>query len=525
MPLPFMRASAAALAAALGLGVAAAAPPLDILDDDPTISVEEVTLSDAVLHTLNENPGVQSLKEVAEEARGVARSARGQFDWTAELRTSAREDVDQLTQTEQLTALVSGSSVDRERREFLARATRRDRNGLVVQPFVRLTDLPDRVGAPSNVGRSEAGVSVIIPLLRGKGHLATVNLRAARKNLEAAELRVLHQISLQVLQTVLAYNNCLAARQSEVLTRDILARAEALLADAKDRITAGMLEPAFIHQAEAKLANNQSDLINVRNRLYGARQFLGLTMGISPAELIDAPMSGGAFPEVESSSRLSEIDRAKILELAEEMRLDYQSALATTTTQDIRLQGDIDQIRPLIDLRLQASYNGISQDTSFWSRQTDSLSNGDGPSRGAFLSFQFPLGNNGVKGRVDSRKATIRRLEGSAESLLRRLSSGALTQIEAVRNAALLYELVQEAERDFLQAVEFEQGKYRSGNSRLNLVILLEDQYIRARLAVIEAIRRYSNAMAQLKFETGTLLRLEGENVIFRSEDLYKVQG
>ena len=75
-----------------------------------------------------------------------------------------------------------------------------------------------------------------------------------------------------------------------------------------------------------------------------------------------------------------------------------------------------------------------------------------------------------------------------------------LTEAEAVRNAALQYELTREAQENYAKAVDFERGKYRSGHSSLNLVIDLEDRYVRARLSVIEAIRRYSVSLARLKF-------------------------
>jgi outer membrane protein TolC len=486
-------------------------------------STPEVTITEAVLHTLNEHPAVRALKETAAESRGHARAARGQFDWTARVHTFAREDLDQLTQTERLTSLVPGTSIKRERREFIASASRKNRDGVTVQPFVRLSDTPDRVGAPTNVGRSEAGLEVFIPLLRGRGHYATVGERAARRSLEATELRVLHNISNRVLQTVIAHNNCLAARRSFELNEDILARAEALQNESQDRITAGMLEPAFIHQSEAKLAQNKAGLVAARNGVYSSRQALGAAMGLPPEKLVRAPHATGSFPEVASSKRLSDIPRERFLELAKDQRWDYQAVLTSTDAQDILLDGDLNGARPLVDLQLRGSWTGISEKTSFWSRQTDALGEGEGLNKGAFLTFQFPLGNDTVRGRVDSRRATVRRLKASAESLLLGLSSGTLAHAETLRNAAIRYELLQEAERDFQKAVTFEQGKYRSGNSSLNLVILLENQYTGARLAVVEAIRQYSNALAQLKFQTGTLLRLAGQDIVFRTDDLHRI--
>jgi outer membrane protein TolC len=503
------------MACALAAGAFTSA---SLADDTP-----EINLTEAVLHTLNENPEVRAFKETASESRGQARAARGKFDWRAQVQASAREDLDQLTQSERLTSLVPGSSIKRERREFFAAASQTNRDGVTVQPFVRLSDTPDRVGAPTNVGRSEAGLEVFIPLLRGRGRYATVGERAARRSLEATELQVLHNISNKVLQTILAHNDCLAARRSLELNEDILARAEALQDESQDRITAGMLEPAFIHQSEAKLANNKAGLVSARNRVYASRQALGAAMGLPPERLVRAPAATGSFPEVASSERLSDIPRERFLELAKDQRWDYQAVLTSTDATDILLDGDLNRARPLVDLQLRGSWTGISEKTSFWSRQTDALGEGEGLNKGAFLTFQFPLGNDTVRGRVDSRRASLRRLKANAEALLLVLSAGTLTEAETLRNAAIRYELLQESERDFQKAVTFEQGKYRSGNSSLNLVILLENQYIGARLAVVEAIRQYSNALARLKYQTGTLLRLVGQDIVFRTDDLHRI--
>ena len=86
------------------------------------------------------------------------------------------------------------------------------------------------------------------------------------------------------------------------------------------------------------------------------------------------------------------------------------------------------------------------------------------------------------------------------------MASALLRDRPTLRNASIQYELLQEAERNFAQAVEFEQGKYRSGNSSINLVILLEDQYIRARLAVLEAMP-YSKAYKDDLKAAGSALR------------------
>ena len=500
-----------ALAAALALGTSAVAQP-----------APPVSLPDAVLRTINENPAVKALEQEVADRRGRARTAHGQFDWSAFLRLGGDSDRLAVSNLSQLTRGLTDASLRVQKRELSAGASRQNPSGVVFEPSVTFFDSPD-AGALPNVTRSDVRATVYVPLRRGRGRrVVAANQRAARKGLESTELQVAYEISRQVLLTVTAHYNCLAAEQSLALSEDIFSRAEELLSGARKMIGAGILEPAFIHQAQAKLANNQSDLISGRNALYAARQALGLAMGLGPDELLEAPLAGGSFPPVLDPEHLAAVSPTIYLERARENRLDYLARRAATSVEEIQLIRDIDNTRARIDLELRASYAGLGEDfPSSSGRQFDALDRMTGLNTGVFLNFEIPVENNVARGRVDSRRASVQRFQSGAEALLNEISASTLTEAKSVEYAAMRCQLAREAEENSAKAVDFERDKYRSGNSRLNLVIDLEDRYIRARLAVIEAVRRYAVSLARLRFETGSLLRREGDELVFRLEDLH----
>ncbi len=486
-----------------------------------------MSLSDAVLRTLNENPSVRSLKEDVAEARGRTRTARGQFDWTAFARLTLDSDRRAVTRVDQLSQLAasgfSDESVREQRRTLTAGMVRQNRSGILFQPSLTVLDVEASNAGFVPAARSDLNMTVVIPLRRGRGReVVGATEKAAQKTLESTELRTFQAIAARVLATVVAHFDALAARQSLELSRDIFARAERLAGSARDMIRAGHLEPAFLHQAEAKLANNRSDLVGGENGFYASRQSLGLSMGLGPQALRTPPLPDGTFPEVIPSSEWASIPPDRWLDRARARRPDYQAIQVATQAELALLTRDRNATRSQVDLGLRAGYAGLGEDPDSFDRSLEFFDRTAGANAGFSLTFGFPVQNNTALGAVESRRAAVRRLEFESEALLNQISASCLVEAESVKNAAFQFELVQKAVADYAKAVEFEWGKYRSGNSSLNLVIDLEDRYVRTRLAAVEAIRRYSVALARLAFATGTILRQQDDELVFAADDLYR---
>lgn len=508
----------------------------------------QVDLTQAVLRTLNDNPSVRSLRENIAESRGFSRTAKGQFDWSAFSRVSAEDDELPISQADQAAqqgaidrqneqiafinqnlggtfAPVPGtvlSTATEKRREATAGLRKQARNGVLFLPSISVVDFEDGRSILAPVSRSDANVTVVIPLARGFGRdIAGANELAARNNLLATELQTYHDISEQVLNTVVAYYNCLAAAQSLSLSQDIFARAESLLESARTMIAAGMLEPAFMKQAQAKVDNNRADLINGQNAFYTARQALGLTMGLGPAELREPPFPAGNFPPVLDPERMPPLVSPAYLASVSQRRFDYQSLQTRIRSEEILLKRDRNNTRSRVDLSLRAGYAGLSEGSSTFSRAFQSLSDRmSGLNGGAVVDVDLPVQNNVALGLVDSRLASLNRLQQNTLALQNEISSTVLANREAMKNAAMQYLLVGRAAEAYREAVEFERTKYSAGLSSLNLVIDQEDRYVRTRLAVVEAIRKYAVAQAQLKFASGSLVQRQGDELIFRIEDL-----
>lgn len=511
----------------------------------------QVDLGRTVLRTLNENPTVLSLKENIAESRGFSRTATGKFDWSAFSRVSAEEDklpvspADQAArqaeldrQNQQIDLINAnlgsalppataplGTSFTERRRGVTAGLRKQARSGIVFLPSFSVLDFEDGRTILTPASRSDVNMTVVVPLMRGLGReVAGANELAARNNLQATELQTYHDISEQVLNSVVAYYNCLAAAQSLALSDDIFKRAESLLEGARVMISAGMLEPAFMKQAQAKVDNNRADLIAGQNAFHTARQNLGLAMGLSPSELREPPVAVGDFPPVLDPERLPPLAPPSFLEGAMQRRFDSQALQTLVHTEEILLKRDRNSTKSRVDLSLRAGYAGVSESGSGFSRPFRSLTDQlEGLNGGAVVDMDFPVQNNVAMGLVDSRMASLRRAQQDVLALRNGITSSVLASRESMKNAASQYLLVGRAAGAYKEAVEFERSKYSAGLSSLNLLIDQEDRYVRTRLAVVEALRRYAVAQAQLQFSAGSLIQRRGDELTFRVEDL--IQG
>ena len=100
-----------------------------------------------------------------------------------------------------------------------------------------------------------------------------------------------------------------------------------------------------------------------------------------------------------------------------------------------------------------------------------------------------------------------------ADDLDRRIRVNVRVATEALGNAARETAVSDEALRLSLRAVETEREKFRFGLATVFDAILAEDTLTKALLQQTNARLRYALALARLRFETGTLLRVDGGSV------------
>jgi outer membrane protein TolC len=122
------------------------------------------------------------------------------------------------------------------------------------------------------------------------------------------------------------------------------------------------------------------------------------------------------------------------------------------------------------------------------------------------MNYEKPLGNNAARGRLTSREAERRQQQILLGDLRRQVRLGVTRTAQALLEALGRLEQAQNAAKYYDETVKSEFQLFRAGESTLIDSILTEQQQTEAELAVVAARQEVANLLAQLRFETGTLV-------------------
>jgi outer membrane protein len=495
--------------------------------------VPTISLGDAVLKTLKANPGISVQQERVVQGEGLLQSASGQFDWVGRSSVSAGstklplDDQDMRTwetarTVNQMTGREAPADYTRDdARTFSVGAVKQFRTGVSVTPTLSTQDIDNNYDTWNAQNRADVRIELTVPLLRGLGAQYTgANELATSAQLTSARFLSKHNIARTIFDTATNYWNCLASRLSFELTADTQARSDQLLTLVEKLVQAGSLEPAVLNQAKAKLYSNKVDVQDGEVSLYRSRQALALSMGYTPQELAAAPDPGGEFPAVADSALLEKAEIQDYIRLALKQRGDLLAARSDSNVAAILLAKAENDTKPKLDLGLRAGYAGFDENRTD-ERYFRSLSSRTaGPNAFASLSLELPIANNTAKGNVVYRKSLLKESALNLASVENQIASQVLIAYTSLRTAISEFQLAQQSETAYKNAVEFENRKYRAGTSTLTALIDIEDRYFKARVAKIEVLRKYSLALAEFRFVTGTLLNAQETDLRFSMERL-----
>lgn len=528
-----------------------AAEPAYVIKDGPVINdavpnflqkKTGISLSDAVLKTLQANPGIFVNQKKVSQSEGMQQKAAGQFDWTilsqisVDHQTAALDSFDQQLALDSRTA--SGfykrlytrlgiyyplDELEVDSDTYSLGLAKQFRSGVTVYPSVNVVDYDSNGDIKVPISRSEMSIELNVPLLRGLGVKATgADELAAISQVKAAQLIARQNIAQIIYETSLNYWNSLAAKMSFELMTDTQERSKKLLDLVEKLVHAGSLERAALNQAKANLLRGQVELSNGETYLYTSRQGLGLAMGMTFKELInDAPDPESSFPNVIDAELINKIEISQFIDEALKNRGDYLAAQTNIETANILLNKAQNDTKPKFDLGMKLGYDGEDEESSSANRYFNSLSNNTkGLNYRVSLALALPIFNNAARGNLVYHKSQFEESELMQSYLSQRIASEVLVSYKAFSSAINEYQLASESEKSYQKAVEFETQKYKAGLSTLTALIDIEDRYFRARIATIEALRKYSIAMAKFRLVTGTMLDVQDKKLNFDEQKL-----
>lgn len=516
-----------------------AAEPPSVVRDKPDVNtivpkpvlqkIPEISLSDAVLKTLKLNPGVSVYQEKVVQSKGLQQKAAGQFDWSVRSQVSVDRQRASLDSYDRRDALAYSLLNNVPYKDYLQEDTqtyslglaKQFRSGVTVAPNVAVVDYDSNQDVKGPISRSEMRIELNVPLLRGLGVQATgADELAAISQAKSTRLLARQNIAQAIYTTAINYWNSLAAKMSFELTADTQERSKKLLDLVEKLVKAGLLEPAALNQARANSLSGQVGVSTGETDFYRSRQALALAMGMTPLELPDAPNPESRFPGVIDASALNKVDINRFIDEAMKRRGDYLAAQTDIETARTLLAKAQNETKPKLDLGLKLGYAG--EDEAYHSnRHFGSMSrNVTGLNSLVSLSLELPVFNNMARGNMVYRKSLFREAELIQNDLANRIASDILNAYRSLSSAINEHQLASESEKAYKKAVEFENQKYKAGSSTLTALIDIEDRYFRSRIATIEALRKYSVAMAQFRLVTGTMLDVGDQTLNFDEQKL-----
>lgn len=362
-------------------------------------------------------------------------------------------------------------------------------------------------------------LGVAQPLLRGRGREATAApLLLARRNAEVSAANFRAQVEAVLLEVEQAYWELVFTERNVELQEQSLRLADEQLERTNAQVEVGMLAPVQGTQAEAAVAQRQSELIVARNAADSAADRLrALLQAESLPQGWDTTIVAVEEPAV--TPRPVDLQNAMADALAG--RSELAQARAQIAARRVETESARNGLLPQLDLIGQLGYSGIGGDLlirdGFFGPIIDIEEGGYDDAAGQLFDFDFPawrigvkfslpIGNNTAEGSYA--RATLAEDRAAAE-LDRQEQQVVLEVRQAVRElqaAAQRIETDRIARQLAERQLEIEQDRFEVGMSTNFEVLEFQDDLARAATNELRAMIDYRLAEARLARATGTLL-------------------
>jgi outer membrane protein TolC len=350
--------------------------------------------------------------------------------------------------------------------------------------------------------KAEVGFDLNLPLLRGRGVESTgAPEKAASVDVEATMLALRHGAAVSALNTALAYWQLLAAQERvAVLERSVVL--EGQLVELTDQLIAGDVLPR-VERARglAGQANARAQLEGSRRDLVSARLALAGAMGVAVASEANAPLAEGPFPAAPTVEAVRALDPARLADEALGLRADRESALRLVESGRILSEAARRDLRDRFDLALSLSAGALGE-RSF----SEAVDRWTGPAGSIALAYEKEIGKRSFRGRLGQNESLVRQREISAGDLERNIRIGVVEILRALEESVARLTQAEAAAGFFQETIDAEVEKLRAGASTLIDAIVTEQQRTGADLALVAARQQVAALLAQLRFETGTLV-------------------
>lgn len=465
---------------------------------EPTpVRPAELRLADCVRLGLMQNPDVRLQSGALAVVQAQQQQARGQFDWvmSAELNRAR-------VLTPPFSSAASQTQFDSAGYQF--GLNRLWRNGWSIDGKYDLASTQETGAAQQSLGKLDLVLTV--PLLRGRGEAVRVDEAVAQLNVQRSQYELRSQVSLAVYRIMLAYWDYRAstalyqvAQNSEERSRHLLQSSQKLVAaDEKPRGDLVLLQGDLADKALAVEA--------ARLNLGESRKTLGRLLGLDLAAMNGLAEPVDAFPAVSGpvGQLLAHGEALNAKALAR--RAEFQALALQQEALRQQMASAANRLQPQLDLKVGVGYGKAYDGSARFPLLTASGRAQNEPSLTASLSYRFPAENNLAGGVAREYAAQLLQLEVRQQDLHHTVLAGVDSAMQALLGNAAQLRLAQQGLARYEQAVQQEIIKQRNGVATLIDVVNIESRFVNARVSFLQLQQAYANALARLRYETGTFL-------------------
>jgi outer membrane protein TolC len=358
------------------------------------------------------------------------------------------------------------------------------------------------------------GLNAVYPLLRGSGAEAVAaGERASRLDHDASLALLRHQAAASVLRVVLAYwETRLAQELSDIAARSVALQAQ-LVELTQSLVAGGDVASSELARIQASQAQAQARLEDAERRSHEARVNLATAMGVTvTADPGTVPAARDTFPDPPLAP-ISDAEATALMSAALARRQDLAAAQKAEESGRVLVRAAEIDTRSRLDLEGGVWTTGLAERTA-----ADAFDRWVGPSARLAVSWEKQLGGNDFyNGRLVQRRADLEQRSIDSADLARRV------KLNIVRDARTLIDATERL-RQARAAVGFygltiaaEIERYRAGDASLIDTILTEDQQTSALSELALARQDLARLLAQIRYETGSLVAHEADrNVVSR---------
>lgn len=486
-----------------------------------------ITLDDAIARTIAQHSDVKISKSSVVSAQGDVQTTQGSFDVALTGGISgSKADTATFSST-----TFQESETTKRNQAYEIGVSKLFENSMSVSLANTLATERTASSPLKTVGTSEWSLTVSVPLMQGFGHdVTTATRNAAQKTLEATQLSSGHDISQQAYTAAVAYWSSLGIQLNYDNLTTAMDRASVTANTLEERQRGGELAAVEYSRSLAELRLTQVDVEDGRQKKYESQEKLALSIGNNDQD--ELPETVGPFPVPATPETLAKLDLKKLLNLAIDRRLDVKAQQKLIDAAGVNVMKAKDDTRPSLDLALSGGYTAARD--NFSKEKTSVLyTNHDernGPDYSVALSFSYPLGNNAANGVLSTSKQTAAQAELTLEKLRRTVRNQINIAVDKLKAAVRSYQLSAESLK-LMEEVAVETARKLSfAEATMTDMISVEDRLTQGRLRMINAQSNYAQALARLRFVTGTMTTRAGDGYIidassFMTLPLLEMQG